>query len=166
MLASAAGQEGTGLPPHKSSSQTLETCFSSFDKSSSRESLLTFPKYRSSTSTYRWMTSSVTSSLSPDPIPQTKNSEAYRRYTTLVSKYTGQSLRFEECERGSQANLYIQESCTFASVERVPAALHLWRFWFWSLVPSSWTISQVGPCLYVFMLSVILTGRMIGPHPA
>ena len=46
---------------------------------------LTFPKYRSRTSTYRWMISSVTSSLSPDPIPVTKNSDAYRRYTTLVS---------------------------------------------------------------------------------
>jgi len=46
---------------------------------------LTLPKYRSRTSTYRWMISSVTSSLSPDPIPVTKNSDAYRRYTTLVS---------------------------------------------------------------------------------
>jgi hypothetical protein len=48
---------------------------------------LTFPKYRSRTSTYRWMISSVTSSLSPDPTPVTKNSDAYRRYTTLVSVY-------------------------------------------------------------------------------
>lgn len=46
---------------------------------------LTFPKYLSRTSTYRWMISSVTSSLSDEPIPQTKKSDAYRRYTTLVS---------------------------------------------------------------------------------
>ena len=31
------------------------------------------------------MISSVMSSLSPDPIPHTKNSEAYRLYTTFVS---------------------------------------------------------------------------------
>ena len=35
------------------------------------------------------MISSVMSSLSPDPIPQTKNNEAYRRYTTLVSAAIG-----------------------------------------------------------------------------
>jgi hypothetical protein len=53
---------------------------------------LTLPKYRSSTSTYRCTISSVISSLSPDPIPQTKKREAYRRYTTFVS---GWEVRFQ-----------------------------------------------------------------------
>lgn len=35
------------------------------------------------------MISSVMSSLSPEPIPQTKNNDAYRRYTTLVSVEIG-----------------------------------------------------------------------------
>src|ERR1700735_2424273 len=34
------------------------------------------------------MISNVTSSLSPDPMPQTKNSDAYRRYTTFESTQT------------------------------------------------------------------------------
>ncbi len=51
---------------------------------------LTFPKYRSRTSTNLWMTSSTTSSLSLPLIPQTKNRDAYRRYTTFVSARSGE----------------------------------------------------------------------------
>src|ERR1700738_2975847 len=38
---------------------------------------LTFPKYRSRTSTYRWIISSVINSLSSVSIPVIKNSDAY-----------------------------------------------------------------------------------------
>ena len=58
---------------------------------------LTLPKYRSSTSTYRCMTSSVTSSLSPEPTPHTKKSDAYRRYTTFVSARPGHAPPHAHC---------------------------------------------------------------------
>jgi hypothetical protein len=77
----------------------------------SHQNELTLPKYLSRTSTYRCIISNVTSSLSDDPIPQTKNKDAYRRYTTLVSVWSyqtklyryGSRIPVSDCKICSQA---------------------------------------------------------------
>lgn len=68
------------------------------------------------------------SSLSVDEHPAMKKSEAYRRYTIFESEMV-ESQTVVDKGAGDLAkgrpHLCIQESCTFAFVEPVPAEKHL-----------------------------------------
>lgn len=66
----------------------IEVDISHCSSSYLRENLLTLPKYLSSSSTYRWMISSVSNSLSSCSIAQQKYKLAYLEHTMKISLFT------------------------------------------------------------------------------